>query len=188
METKKHLLSAIVNRWSPFSFSDLAIPKDKIKLLFEAARLAPSSFNEQPWIFVVAAKDDHKAYAAFAQFLHDTPRKWATEGYLLVVVLAKTKYSHNGEPYYHSLYDTGMAVENLCLQAASMGIFVHQINEFSTEAVAQYLDIDDTVVPVTMMAVGYLGYPTEVDETRRSRRPLHDFVFTKKMGEPFKFE
>lgn len=185
------VIDVVSKRWSPYSFSSRPIEKEFIKSLFEAARLAPSSMNEQPWSFVYAIRDDKEHFEAFSGFLFEGNRIWAVNAYILAVVMARTKYSRNDSPNRHAFYDTGMAVANLLAQATSLGLYVHQMGGFSVEAVKKHFGMDDSSEPVAMMAIGWPGDGAELnddlrkrDSARRPRKPLQDFVFRNFPGLP----
>ncbi|MCU0363921.1 MAG: nitroreductase family protein [Bacteroidales bacterium] len=176
-------LEIIRERWSPYSFSPLPVEEFRIKAMFEAAGHAPSSRNEQPWLFVYTTREDEKVFEAYLDFLEESNRIWARNAYGLIVALARTTHAYNGKPNRFALYDTGMAVANLLLQAISFDIYIHQMGGYSPEKVSSYLGLGSDIVPVTVMAMGYLGdgssLPAEVarkDEQRRPRKQVFEIV------------
>lgn len=184
-------LEIIRERWSPYSFSPSPIEEFRIKAMFEAAGHAPSSRNEQPWIFVYATRDDSEVFADYLGFLDESNAIWAKNAFMLIITLARTRYSLNGKPNRHAFYDTGMAVSNLLMQATSFDIFIHQMGGFSQDSVREYFALTDDVVPLTVMAAGYLGdgsgIPPEVyrkDETRRLRKQVSEIAFRNDLGHP----
>lgn len=188
---KLSVLEVIRDRWSPYSFSSIRVEEEKLELLFEAARFAPSSMNEQPWLFIFTTKDDGKYFEIFLDFLYEGNRIWAKNAYVIGIVMAKTRFSKNDSPNRHSLYDTGMAVGNLLAQATSMGLYVHQMGGFSVDKVKKHFGADDYIEPVAMMAIGYLGDGTGLsdelksrDKKRRPRKALNEFVFRNELSNP----
>jgi nitroreductase len=178
------ILEIIKERWSPYSFSSAAVKDFKLKAMFEAAGYAPSSNNEQPWMFVYATREDEKVFGQYLDFLSDVNKVWASNAYALVISMARTKFSYNNKPNRFAFHDTGMAVSNLLLQAIALDIYVHQMGGYSVENVKSYFKLNDDIEPVAMMAVGYLGDGTSLspellsrDEKRRPRKSVNEFVF-----------
>jgi nitroreductase len=181
---KSDLHENIRNRWSPYQFSQRPLDPTKLMLVLEAAIRAPSSFNEQPWMFVYADQDDKPSFKTFVSFLDEGNRVWAAQAWALVISLARTKSSFTKRENPYALHDTGMAVGNILNQATSMGIEVHIMGGFSRQKVRDYLKLDDDVVPVTIMAIGYAGENNEIgtelsdrDLKRKSRKPFSEVVF-----------
>jgi len=183
------VIKSIKERWSPYSFSPARVEEEKLEAIFEAARLAPSSMNEQPWLFVFTTKDDRKYFDTFLGFLYEANRIWARNAYVLCIVMTRKVFSGNNSPNRHALYDTGMAVGNLLAQATSMGLYVHQMGGFSVEEVKKHFATGDLIEPVAMMAIGYAGNGTELGEElrardmkRRPRKELKEFVFRNELN------
>jgi nitroreductase len=182
------ILEIIKERWSPYCFSQVPVEPFKIKAMLEAAGYAPSARNEQPWMFIYTTRDDGVIFNDYLEFLVETNRNWAQSAYALLITLARTKYSATGNPNRYALYDTGMAVSNLLLQAYALDVYAHQMGGFDVEKVRKYFKLDESVEPVAMMAIGYLGdgstlLPEYVkrDETRRPRRPLNEYAFRNRL-------
>lgn len=190
---KELILEIIQERWSPYAFSPAPVEEFKLKAIFEAAGYAPSSNNEQPWMFVYTTRDDEEVFGKYLEFLADSNKVWASNAYALVISMARTKFSYNGKPNRFAFHDTGMAVSNLLLQAIALDIYVHQMGGYSVEKVKNYFKLDDDIEPVAMMAVGYLGDGALLspellakDEKRRPRKTLNEYVFKKDFsGEGF---
>ena len=181
---KELILEIIQERWSPYSFSSVPVEEFKLKAMFEAASCAPSCNNEQPWMFVYATQDDKKAFSDFVGFLADGNKIWASGAYILIISMARTKFSFSGKPNRFAFHDTGMAVSNLLMQALALEVYVHQMGGYSVEKVKEYFNLGEDIEPVAMMAVGYLGDGTSLspellkrDEIRRPRKSIADFVF-----------
>ena len=175
-------------RRSPLAYSNIPLEPEKIYALFEAARWAPSSFNEQPWRFIYALKEDPAEFETLLDSLIEGNRVWAKNAPMLVLSIARMVFSRNGRPNKHAFHDVGLSVGNLLLQATSMGLMVHQMGGFSIEKVKQGLAIPEGFEPVAMMAIGYPGNVEELPEDLRSREmqqrvrnPLEKFVFKGKM-------
>ena len=188
---KELILEIIKERWSPCAFSSVPVEEFKLKAMFEAASYAPSSRNEQPWMFVYTTQEDQVIFKKFLGFLTDSNKVWAKNAWALVISLARTNYSHNDKPNRFAFHDTGMAVSNLLLQAMALDVFVHQMGGFSIDMVKEHLNLTDGIEPVAMMAVGYLGdgesLPPELlrrDENRKPRKSVQEFVFRNTFSDP----
>ena len=153
---KELILEIIKERWSPYSFSPNPIEEYILKAMFEAAGHAPSSNNEQPWMFVYSTREDTDVFDDYLGFLVDANKAWAKNAYAIVISMARTKFSYNDKPNRYAFHDTGMAVSNLLQQAFAFDIYVHQMGGFSIEKVKEYFKLSDDVQPVAIMAVGYL--------------------------------
>jgi nitroreductase len=180
---KSDLHENIRNRWSPYQFSERPLDPEKLKLVLEAAIYAPSSFNEQPWLFVYTDRDDTASFKTFLSFLEENNRIWASQAWALVVTLARTKSSFNKRENPYALHDTGMAVGNILNQATSMGIEIHIMGGFSRQKVREYLKLDDDIVPVSIMAIGYAGENSQIgeeisdrDKKRRGRKAFEEVI------------
>ncbi|MFP4367261.1 MAG: nitroreductase family protein [Bacteroidales bacterium] len=171
-------------RRSPVIFSNKAVEEVKIMRLFEAARWAPSSRNEQPWRFIYATSDYEADFKPMFDCLVEGNKIWAKNVPLLILSLAKRNSSFNGKPNYYAMHDTGMAVASLLVQATDMGLYVHQMGGYDKEMARTNLNIPDEYDPVAMIAVGYLGnisdFPEELqkrENAERTRMPLDKILF-----------
>jgi nitroreductase len=188
---KELILEIITERWSPYSFSSAPVEEYKMKAMFEAAGCAPSCNNEQPWMFVYSTHDNMAVFNDYTGFLFDSNRLWAKAAFAIVISMARTKFSHSGKPNRYAFHDTGMAVINLIIQALALDVYVHQMGGFSVEKVKKYFNLNDDIVPVAIMAVGYLGegisLPPELlkrDEKRRPRKSVNEFAFRNSLSSP----
>jgi nitroreductase len=188
---KELILEIIQERWSPFAFSSDPVEDFKLKAMFEAAAYAPSSNNEQPWMFVYTTQKDIRVFEEYLGFLTESNRVWAKYAYALVISLARTKFSYKGRPNRYAFHDTGMAVSNLLLKALALDVYVHQMGGFSIEKVKEYFNLADDIEPVAVMAVGYLGggelLPPELlkrNEQRSPRKSVNEFVFRNSLSDP----
>ncbi|MBU2646783.1 nitroreductase family protein [bacterium] len=178
-------------RWSPRSFSDRPVEKNKLQSLLEAARWAPSCFNAQPWSFIVATKEQPEAYQRLLACLLEGNQAWAKSAPVLVITAAKRHFEHNGNPNRYAWHDVGLAVGALLTEATAQGLFVHQMAGFDTDKTRATCHIPETHEPVTAMAIGYLGDPKVLPESLygmetalRIRNPLESFVFEGLWGQP----
>ncbi len=183
-------LEAIRERWSPTFFSDRPVTGPELRALFEAARWAPSSMNEQPWRFLHATRETPEAFERMESCLVDNNAQWAQHAALLVMVVVGTRFSRNERENRHAWYDAGLASENLLIQASSMGMQGHPMAGFSRSKAIELFGIPEGFETVTMIALGYPGEREDAPEDvvarqkdERSRRPLEEIVFTDRWGE-----
>lgn len=189
-ETVHPLHPLIRERWSPRAFSGLPIEDSALLLLLEAARWAPSCFNEQPWRFVVAKRQDEEAFQKLLSCLHESNQRWAGQAGVLLLATTRTSFSRNDQPNRHASHDLGLAVAQLSLQATALGLRVHQMAGFSGERARELYGIPDAYEPVTAIAVGHPGRPEDLPEDlraretqRRERRPLAELAFAGVWGQ-----
>ncbi|MBD2213257.1 nitroreductase family protein [Nostoc linckia FACHB-104] len=178
----------IRSRWSPRAFSDRAVEPEKLLSLLEAARWAPSSYNHQPWSFIVATKEDATEYNRLLSTLVEFNQGWAKNAPILILAIAKIR-TDDGKTNRHAFHDVGLALENLILQATSLGLFAHQIGGFNPEKAREVYQIPEDYEPATVVTVGYPGDPQNLPDglrdrelAPRTRKPLTEFVFTGKWG------
>jgi len=177
-------------RWSPRGFASKPVEREILVRLFEAARWAPSSFNEQPWRYVVATQENPE-WLQEAQSVLSPGNAWAAKAPVLICSVARLAFAKNAKLNRHSFHDVGAASENLLLQAVALGLFGHQMAGFDVEKARVVFQIPEGYDPVAMMA---LGYPAEleslteeqrVNEARpRARRPVEEFIFHGRFGNP----
>jgi len=179
----------IRHRWSPRAFSDQPVPPAILASLFEAARWAPSSSNEQPWAYIVATKDDAENFAKTLSVLVEFNSGWARRAPVLVLAVAELKFHANGNPNRNALYDTGAATALLSLEATGRGLAVHQMAGFDPAKARQAFEIPDDWEPVAAITIGYPGDPQSLPEklrdrelAPRTRKPLTEFVMSGHWG------
>ena len=177
-------------RWSPRAFSDRNVEAGKLLSLFEAARWAPSSFNEQPWSFIVATKDKPAEHAQLLNCLMEKNQQWAKLAPVLMVSVARLNFEKTGKPNRHAFHDVGLAMGNLLVEATALGLFVHQMAGFSVEKVRETYGVPPDFEPVAAIAVGYPADPEVLPEAfreqeirPRKRKPISSFVFEGKWAE-----
>ena len=149
------LNKAIKDRWSPRSFSDKPVTDEMLNLLFEAARWAPSSRNAQPWNYFFARRGE-KAFDDVLEILTGNNPDWAKNAQVLIISVLKKKHDYKNRPNGKALHDIGAANALLAVQAAEMGMQVHQMGGFDNEKATEYLKLDtENYSPVTCIAVGF---------------------------------
>lgn len=176
-----------INRWSPRAMSGEEIGPDIVMALFEAARWAPSSFNNQPWRFIFARRGGEH-WDLFFDLLTAQNKVWAGKAAVLVVVASKKTFDHNGKPARTHSFDTGAAWQNLALQGTAMGLVVHGMQGFDYDAARERLGIPEDHQVEAMIAVGRPGrkedLPPELQEREfpSSRKGLEETVFEGRFG------
>lgn len=185
METKRKasrkILPLILNRWSPRALSGESITHDQLMALFEAARWAPSSYNNQPWRFIYAMRDT-PAWDTLFNLLVPFNQSWCKNAAALVVVISKDLFSYNNKPSRTHSFDTGAAWQNLALQGSADGLVVHGMEGFSYDSAKSALKIPDGYTVEAMIAIGKPGKKSDLpadmqkDETPSDRRPLDEIV------------
>jgi nitroreductase len=177
-------------RWSPRAFDERPVEADKLLSLFEAARWAPSSNNGQPWRFLVATKENKAEYDRLFNCLVEGNQKWAHRASVLLLSVAKLQFE-DGSPNRHALHDTGMAAENLVIQATALGLVAHQMAGFLIDQARADCQIPEGYEPVAMIAVGYPGDPALLSDRLRARetqprvrKPVTEFVYSATWEQP----
>lgn len=171
----------ILNRWSPRSMTGEELNDEDIMSLFEAARWAPSSFNNQPWRFIYAKRNTGYWDRLF-NLLVDTNKSWAKNAALLAVVISRKNFEFNGKPARTHQFDAGSAWENLALEASSRGIVAHGMQGFDYEKARTELGIPADFEVMAMIAIGKRGpkenLPTELQDKEKpnDRKALKDII------------
>lgn len=183
-ESAYPLHDLVANRWSPLAFSERIVSEGDLKILFEAARWAPSCYNDQPWHFIYAHRAQQEAFDRILGCLAETNQLWASRAAVLVISVTRTSFSANGKPNAWAWHDVGLAVGNLLTQATAMGIYVHQMGGFDRAKAKDTLGVPDGHEAVTAFAIGYPGDPEILPEALRARelaprqrKPQDQFVF-----------
>jgi len=187
--TTIELNELIKERWSPRAFSGKAIEKEKLLSMFEAARWAPSCFNDQPWHFIVSTCDDRTGFEKMLSCLSEKNRSWAKGAAFLMITAARLAFASSGKPNRYARHDIGLSVENMVLQALDMGIFCHQMAGFDAEKAREIYQIPEGYEAVSAVAAGYPGDANQLSpEFRekefapRERKDLKEFIFSGKWG------
>jgi nitroreductase len=150
------LNNAIQNRWSPRAFSEKEVTKEMIELLFEAARRAPSSMNEQPWKYYYVHRNNKEKFNEVVELLTGTNPLWAQHAQVLIISVIKKNFDYKNRPNGKALHDIGAANISIAIQAAEMGLQAHQMGGFDKEKAANYLQLEtEYFEPVTVIAVGF---------------------------------
>jgi nitroreductase len=173
--------SLILNRWSPRSMTGETLSDDDIMSLFEAARWAPSSSNNQPWRFIYAKRNTEHWDKLF-NLMVEGNKLWANNAAVLVVVISRKNFEHNKQPSKTYQYEAGSAWENLALEATSRGLGAHGMAGFDYEKARTDLDIPDNFDVMAMIAIGKIGpkdnLPPQLQEKEHpnDRKPLSEII------------
>ena len=178
-----HPIHPILNdRWSPRSFSPKEIPSQELMSLLEAARWAPSAFNEQPWRFIYGYRGT-EAFENLHQSLVTGNQSWTDKAAVLMLSFTKDSFDRNQKPNGHARHDLGLAVMSLSVEAGSRGIFVHQMAGIETDAIIERFSIPEGYTPTTAIALGYLADEENMSEEEKaaefkvqSRIPIEAFA------------
>jgi len=159
----------IEQRRSRRAYSTNPIEHEKIKSLFEAARWAPSSMNEQPWSYLYATRDQPELWNKLLDLLNESNRVWAINAPLLILSMARKTHIRNGANNALARYDTGAANTLLSIQATQLGLNVHQMGGYDRQKAIEILNIPDAYEPIVIMAIGYPGDPDSLSENLKLR-------------------
>jgi nitroreductase len=179
----------IRHRWSPRAFARTPVEHHVLASLFEAARWAPSSNNEQPWAYLLATRDDPEDFAKMVSVLVEFNANWAKDAPVLLLAVSSLKFHNNGTVNRNAFYDTGAASALLTIEATARGLFVHQMAGFDPAKAKEVFAIPADWEPIAAMALGYPGDPEALPQklrdrevASRTRKPLAEFVISGRWG------
>lgn len=186
----------LAHRWSGRAYNPEKIVSDKqILALLEAARWSPSCYGDQPWRFIVCNKrTNEEAWNNAYSCLGEGNQSWAKDAPVLVLSVADSILSKNGNANRWGQYDTGAATMSLCIQATELGLMVHQMGGFDTGKAREIFSIPDQFTPMAIIAVGYQLPVEEIKDdmkerelSRRQRNSIEVNFFDGSWGAPIKF-
>ena len=188
------ILPVIAERWSPYAYDPRPVEREKLLSCLEAARWAPSSYNEQPWTFILAERTDQLAFAKALDYLVEGNRGWAKNVGVLILTVVARNFTKNGKPNKATEHDLGLAAGNLVLQATALGLQGHQMIGIEPAKVRAEYKVPEGFDPHTAIA---LGYPAAVlqgttdplgqrDLVPRTRKALSEIVIAGSWGQPAK--
>jgi nitroreductase len=172
------------HRWSARAFADRQVAKEDLGRVFEAARWAASSSNEQPWRYLVGTRGTETHRKVF-ESLAPGNQVWAGRAPVLMIGVAKTRFSHNDAPNLYAIYDLGAASSYMTLQASALGLSTHQMAGFDREKARKLLKIPEGYEFGSAIALGYQDEPETLaneelikrEKAPRARKALNEFVF-----------
>ena len=182
-ETRVEIIDPLARRWSGRAYDPARpVAADTLLALLEAARWAPSCYGDQPWRFIVWDRTrDAEQWGKALQCLGEFNQGWARHAPVLMAALADTQFNHNDKPNRWGSYDTGAASMSVCVQAAGMGLMVHQMGGFDAERLQSEFGVPRRLQPMAMLAIGYQlpasDIPADLREREyapRERRPLEE--------------
>lgn len=181
----------LAERWSPYAFQDRPVSQVDLRSLFEAARWSASSYNEQPWSYLVATKENPDHFQQLLWCLVEANQIWAQNAPVLALGIASLRFTRNNQENKAAIHDLGLASGNLVVEATARGICVHEMIGILPDKARDLFDIPEGFEAWTAMAIGYQGDPItlpdalkERDLSPRQRKPLDQFVFSGKWGNP----
>ena len=184
-DTQHTIEDAQRKRWSPLAFDSRMVEKEKLLSILAAARWAASSYNEQPWSFIIATKENPVEFKRLLSVLAEGNQQWAQMTPVLMLSVAKLNFERNGVENRHAFHDVGAAAASMAIQAAALGLFVHQMAGFDVPKAKEIYQIATGYDPVAAIALGYLGDPQSLspslqqrESKPRTRKPLENFVFS----------
>ena len=184
----------LAERWSPYAFTGASVAVSDLLALFEAARWSASSYNEQPWRFIVARREEPVAFARVLSCLVPFNQGWARHAPVLALGLVRTRRAGDGSPNRAAEHDLGLAAASLTVEATHRGLSVHQMSGIVADRIRKAYALPEDVVPLTALAVGYASSLEDTSEEMRERqarprerRPLPMLVFGERWGEPAAF-
>ena len=164
------------NRFSPRAFDKSTVQEADVTSIMEAASWAPSAYNEQPWQFHVALRQDEDAFSSFLKVLIESNRNWAQDASALMFNVARRERSRDGLKNEYAFYDTGQAVAHMTIAALGHGLQVRQMQGFLSAKCRQLLSLPSGIDPVTAVAIGRPAIGQLVDMPHRVRK-TNDDVF-----------
>jgi nitroreductase len=185
------ILPILAERWSPYGFQDRPVSEADLRSLFEAARWAASSYNEQPWNYLVATSENSAEVGRLLSCLVEANQTWAKQAPVLVLGIVSLRFARNNQDNRAAVHDLGLAAGNLLAEATTRGLSVHQMIGILPDKARELYQIPEHFEAWTAMAIGYKADPArlpdvlkERDLTLRQRKPLNKFVFTGHWGQP----
>ena len=176
---------ALSDRWSPYGFEDRPVSAADLRSLFEAARWAASSYNEQPWNYLVATRENPHEFGRLLSCLVEGNQAWAKAAPVLALGVVSLRFAKNHKDNRAAVHDLGLASGNLVVEATTRGLSVHQMIGILPDKAREVYQIPEHFEAWTALAIGYNADPAtmpaalkERDMAPRQRRPLRDFVFT----------
>ena len=173
-----NIMEVIKKRWSPRAFNSEEIPRDDIEAILEAACYAPSCFNEQPWRFLIASREEE--LNLMRDLLTEKNQRWAGKAPVLILVLAHRYFAYNGKENRWHQFDSGTAWGYLSLEAQKRGLITHGMGGFKREKTREVLNISENYEIIAVIAVGKMGNKNELEEEFKkeefpnTRRPVSE--------------
>lgn len=178
----------ILNRWSSRAMSGEILSEEEFMPLLEAAKWAPSSYNGQPWRFILG-KRETEHWSRLFDLLVPSNQSWAKNASALILLISHKVFEHNGKPSITHSFDTGAACENLALEGSARGLVTHCMQGFDYTKAKESCQVPDEYQVEAMVAVGKPGLKDSLDpETQKKeflsdRKPLNELLFYGTFGQ-----
>ena len=195
-QTDHSILPVLSERYSPYAFEPRPVEREKLLSCLEAARWAASSYNEQPWTYILAERGDQAAFAKVIDCLVEGNQGWAKNAGVLILTVVSRLFSKNGKPNKACEHDIGLAAGNLVVQATSLGLHVHQMIGIEPAKVRATYKVPENHDPLTAIAIGYAADVkpgttdplAQRDLVPRPRKKISEFVIAGAWGQSAKLE
>ncbi len=191
---EKKVITPIAKRFSPRAYSGQPVEHEKLLTVLEAARWSASSYNEQPWRFIVASKETPEAFQKLLSVANEWNQKWATLAPVLVLTITKKGFSHMDAANKHAWHDVGQTVATLALEAAQHDLYIHQMAGIDAAKAKELYNVPDDYDVVSLFTLGYLGDAKDLPEDFRAmegqprqRKALSEIVFENEFGKAATF-
>ena len=182
------IMDIILNRWSRRAMTAQSVPHEQLLCLFEAARWAASSYNNQPWRFIYAHRQTAQ-WSVLFNLLVPANQEWCVNAGVLIVALSHTLFEYNNKPSRTHSLDTGAATQNLALQGYSMGLVVHGLEGFDYDLARKELGVPEEYAVEAMYAIGIPGDPKatlspklQEREVPSDRKHIEEFIYNGVFG------
>lgn len=193
-DTQYPIHALLQKRWSPRAFSRKTVSAEALGSLFEAARWAASCYNEQPWRYIVARREEAEEYDRLMSCLVEGNQAWAMQAPVLMLAVTKKTFTFNDKPNAHARHDLGLATAGMMLQAAALDLYMHAMGGILPERAAELYRVPNDFQVATGIALGYLGDPDSLAEPMKTaelearvRKPLEEIVFGSSWEKPAGF-
>ncbi|MAZ67095.1 MAG: nitroreductase [Kangiellaceae bacterium] len=183
--TQYAIHSLMQTRWSPYAIDpERSVASDDIAALFEAARWTMSSYNAQPWRYIIGVKGrSQDVWDKIFSTIVEGNRPWAKNAPVLTLALAEHFFEHNGKPNKAALHDIGAASASITYEATARGLSVHQMIGIDPDKAREVFNLEDNLEPFTALAIGYHGGESTLEESflkrdlrKRERKSLDEIV------------
>ncbi len=189
--TDQPVLQGLAERWSSYGFEDRPVSEADLRSLFEAARWAASSYNEQPWNYLVATQENPPEFGRLLSCLVEANQAWAKAAPVLVLGVVSLRFAESKRDNRAAVHDLGLGAGNLVVEATARGLSVHQMIGILPDKAREVYQIPEHFEAWTAMAIGYPADPAKLpdalkqrDLTPRQRKRLSKFVFTGQLAQP----
>ncbi len=166
------ILDEVKTRWSPRAFDpDRPVPEEDLLGVMEAARFAPSCFNEQPWRYIVAVQGEDD-YQKILDVLNETNREWASNAPVLMIITSRKRFAKNDKENRWHLFDAGTSWGFLSLEAHRRGLHTHAMAGFSVDRTREAFDLGEDISIIAAVAMGYYGNKEDLSpELQKKEKP-----------------